>query len=748
MFIRVQNDTNELLCLTVDESLPRWIKPGNLGVEKIKIGLRLSIGHQPASNQGDEHKPENSIEFYSATFGHDGVLEDVTDGNPQVRHPFTVGYFAVSQSFGTKKTGVRGAFSSAANVVAGLNSTWLTGTVFVSSYNKGSTYINNFIDANIGALQDYIHLRAHSGKPVVVGPVPILDERVEVSCEYVGVTNAPRSRTWKLVLIINLPYLEASSHVDGNSFHLDLRGIKILTILQLDLETPSSASCSVVDLQVSLQENKTTAVSDGFASHFNKAGVLTWVNHLIRFFGTPQLRLTAPSNLARIFNKEVAPRIINDLNAFLKKKLTGPTKPAGGNQAQVPLPTSEKLLSVPPELSQEGYIYQPELWMTDPSIQKLRLCDLHLVGTHDSATNVLESVLSEIDYPDIKFLWGLSSQNAKASSTSPLDISQTFPWLSNKWEPSEKDPLCVGQELYNFVFSEVLPAVSQCQTQSISRQLSEGVRYFDLRVYWDTRTQNFHVQHGLRGQTLEQILSEVAHFVGLRAAGEAQKTGDFHTVVRELPTAREFIFINISHTKFARGEPQIGALVALIKRMIATKNIFWQPGDKFDLESLADWTLEKLTNGHSKVMFLNGDADEYTYGEVVTNAKGFPGAEFSEKNTISGLEEREGKYLKNHKETLWSIGWALTGDVWDIANTVLHRLQNDTHYLMLQEFAKVTNAAFSPFLAKFPGNWNLVMVDFFDNLDVREGVESMPIVQQVIAQNRKIAATQQQMAQP
>lgn len=54
----------------------------------------------------------------------------------------------------------------------------------------------------------------------------------------------------------------------------------------------------------------------------------------------------------------------------------------------------------------------------------------------------------------------------------------------------------------------------QCQDRDIGQQLNDGIRYFDLRVQWDSDDQTFVTHHGgLNGETLSSVIADLEDFV-------------------------------------------------------------------------------------------------------------------------------------------------------------------------------------------------------------------------------------------
>lgn len=327
-------------------------------------------------------------------------------------------------------------------------------------------------------------------------------------------------------------------------------------------------------------------------------------------------------------------------------------------------------------------------WMSNPLIQAKTLSQIRLPGTHDSATYALTSVLSQIEYDDISFLWTISDQSAPANGSWPFTIP-----------PTTTNPLYIGQALYQFVMGTAVNSMSRTQDQDILQQLQSGIRYFDLRVYYDTRDTNFYIQHALRGPLLKDVLAQVQQFI----------MAD--------PSACELIFMCISHTNLGDFPGQIPNLTSLINAYIQPDNLYYQAspsGSRFDFQTLANTTLGSITNGKPKVMFLNGDTN-YSYQDTVTNTDGYANVPFThELYTVDALEAQQGPPLRTHSEPLWAINWTLGASPATMVSAVLSMLQGQQQWV-LQSIATEANNNLPGFLQTYAGTaWNLVTLDWFE----------------------------------
>ncbi len=328
-------------------------------------------------------------------------------------------------------------------------------------------------------------------------------------------------------------------------------------------------------------------------------------------------------------------------------------------------------------------------WMSTPAIQNKTLGQIKLAGTHDSATYGLTTTLSQVEYDDISFLWALSNQSAPADGTWPIPS-----------KPTPAQPIYLGDALYQFVMADGVKAISQTQDRTTLQQLQDGIRSFDLRVYYDTRDGQFYTQHALRGPALTTILSDVKTFI------EANSN------------AAELIFLAISHNNLADHTDKISQLTGLIKGIIPQQNIYWQPTpqgqSQFDFQSLNNTKLSAITNGSTKVMFLNQDTD-YSCPDTVTNTQGYAGIPWTgEVYSEQAMAATQGPALKTHTQPLWSFGWNLGLSNNDIAASILRYLRAGGENTPLKDVTTPTNGALPGFFAQYGTNVNLISLDWYD----------------------------------
>ena len=187
-------------------------------------------------------------------------------------------------------------------------------------------------------------------------------------------------------------------------------------------------------------------------------------------------------------------------------------------------------------------------WMSDlwPSLSSLRVHQIALPGSHDSATS------------------HLSCSDASHDNCGAL-LHQL--------------PCCIRQCVTGCIWP-VLRPWSVTQPLTVSEQLQMGVRYFDLRASWDAVTMQARVAHGTVGVLLEEVFGQVAHFLQ-----------SFEGVCREL------LILDINHMYNFDREAHL-SLIGHIDQLLAPWLV---PSDSHSSCRLGDLPPE------TRVMLLYGD---------------------------------------------------------------------------------------------------------------------------------------------
>ncbi|CAL2087000.1 hypothetical protein [Tenacibaculum sp. 190524A05c] len=335
------------------------------------------------------------------------------------------------------------------------------------------------------------------------------------------------------------------------------------------------------------------------------------------------------------------------------------------------------------------------VWMRD--VQEKRFKDIAIPGTHDSGTYDLSHELSDIKYSNIAFLWKLSSKHAPVNGKLPFD-----------------DKIYLGKYAYDWIMNFVT-SVSKAQNQSIFEQLKGGIRYFDLRIYFDHKKQAIYLQHGLRSVSLENVLIDVAKYLNTYQEG------------------KELIFLKFSHSNFSNDIAPQGKkiLVDLVSKHLGSEFIhtlgITNFSEKIDLnEVLAETKLKEITGNGSKVVLLNTQTS-ISYPNYLLKTDGFKSSDRSASgvNTIEDLIKGEQNPLRANKgvnRKLYSISWTFTVKDEDVVNGAINALtETNSDKTILQSLAEKANSGLQKFIDNNQNcNFNLITVDWFETSPVVE----------------------------
>ncbi|HMG10584.1 MAG TPA: hypothetical protein VK609_18860 [Mucilaginibacter sp.] len=343
--------------------------------------------------------------------------------------------------------------------------------------------------------------------------------------------------------------------------------------------------------------------------------------------------------------------------------------------------------------------YNLSAWMSDATIQAKTLTSLVIPGTHDSGTYGLTTQLSAIQYPNIAFLWNLYASSAP--------VNGTLPWKNTGSDGH--DTYYIGPEAYNFIMGCIrLVSQSQSSSDTIKAQLDNGIRFFDLRVYYDSATPPFdyYIQHALRGPLLQTILDDVKSFVD-----EGNK---------------EIVFLQLSHTNFNSGN--VSDIVNMLQTTLPGA-IYTPIGTNLHT-ALSDVTLSGIAGSGTKVIVLNGDSG-VTYPSHVFNGTFSSTRDPNGVDTVEALENRELNGLKLAvANTMYGISWILTPQTPDIIASVIPTLISVTPAQpLLETLAQLANTTLYDFIKSVYPTYpfNLITCDWYQqtgsNPDARSVVE-------------------------
>ncbi|KAK0718434.1 PLC-like phosphodiesterase [Lasiosphaeria miniovina] len=545
--------------------------------------------------------------------------------------------------------------------------------------------INSAIQANLPALVAFIDAHGLIIKISDTNVLKITQLQIDPSavvCTYAAGLSVPNSSIWNVNAIFNIAKgtIVGSETITNETGNINLSVSDCFIYLQAQVDT-------------SLQTDpKVTALQCSFGDFSLSGTIITVLEALFPLFAELiKLGLT-PYRAGGAINTDFNATIISAINSAISAAFHSTKSSDGLLEGPANSLGLDKSIIRPATLSRSPKNIDLAKWMSAPQIQALPLGQLKLPGTHDSATYGLTDVLSQISYDDIALLWALSNQSAPANGNPPIPA-----------KPSPDDPIYLGPELYDFVIGTAVNSVSRTQDMNILQQLQSGIRYFDFRVYFDSRDNTFYTQHALRGPAFSDILSQIQTFITAN------------------PSSGELIFAYISHTNLKGYPEQVPALAKLVNSYIAPGNIYFQPtpagGSSFDFQSLAGTTVRAITAGAPKVMFLNGDYAQFTFADTITNTGGYASLESkNERYTVSEMASQEGQALQANTLPLWQVSWSLGADTATIVQNILVLLTGVNQWC-LQDIATGANAALAGFLGQYggaSGKFNLVTVDWLE----------------------------------
>ncbi|QHS59139.1 PI-PLC domain-containing protein [Chitinophaga agri] len=342
-------------------------------------------------------------------------------------------------------------------------------------------------------------------------------------------------------------------------------------------------------------------------------------------------------------------------------------------------------------------------WMSNPIIQRKKLSQIVIPGTHDSGTYGLTDSLSTVSYSNIAFLWQLSKQSAPANGS--------FPWTGSGTK--EAPTYYVGPEMYDYIIN-VVKQMSQSQdsSDSIYAQLNNGIRFFDLRLYYDETTtpNDYYLQHGLRGPSLTTVLDDIHQFI---SEGQQEK-----------PVRQELIFLQISHTNFsddaARRTQEVVKKFVSILNQKEENNIYTVHAPHNLNTFFTDKSLSEITGWGTKVIILNADHDKYSYNDPLVFDGNFHATDSSTGvDTVADLWVREQEALNNlscSQKSPWGISWVMTPHASDLISYVMKTLMvKSVEPPPLAAMALAANPSLPAFIqyAAKPNSFNLITCDWY-----------------------------------
>lgn len=478
----------------------------------------------------------------------------------------------------------------------------------ISRISSSSSQLDYFVGP--GQLQSLINSVIQANLPAFMAFLnPGIDlNPTDLVCPYAAVTNVTQNSV-DVNAVLRLQKASASLAVAGTNVSASLNDLAIMVRLHVDNLTH----------RVTLNEIKFSVAAFSLPKIFWPA-LFIWMPWL------PQpVEFDTVNNLSVYLNHDANQDILN----FINGQLDGLPLPKMLDKISFTSEPSTTIGSAPP--ANDDF----STWMSSPDIQSRLLKNVHLPGTHDSGAYGLTTTLPKttddgngIKYDNIQFLWGLKTDAAFFNGNIPFSKL-----VANGFKISEDSPINIGQPAMDFVIEKVALSISKTGDRNVLRQLEDGIRWFDLRIYLD-KDGEFYMQHGLRGPLYTDILKQVKVFID------------------SYPSAQELIFLNLSHGNFK--DDNLQKVADLTKSIIPPKHVLHkgnEAGATFNFQSLANTTLGSLTQSTTKVMIINQNVSNNLYYPFpITNTVGFDDA---------------------NDQALWHMGWCRTPTIEDIVPYVI-----------------------------------------------------------------------------
>lgn len=299
-------------------------------------------------------------------------------------------------------------------------------------------------------------------------------------------------------------------------------------------------------------------------------------------------------------------------------------------------------------------------WMRDIiCIEKLTLRELTLPGTHDSGTYHLVDTIA----PDY------GGKDAQKNMDEYLGYLDGIP---------DEIPLSIFDDIRGLIRSITYSSTrkwGRTQDKNIYDQLASGIRYLDLRVCW--KDEEFYIRHGLIGDPIDIILSDVKQFM--------------------YEVERELVIIEVSHLTEPDDEKHFKSmtdehqweLISKIKDSLGDY-LYRKTVDNEDLNNMK--VSEILKNGPRVIILYSGDSFNdrhyYTPGwpdylwagddpkkedKLVFYYK--PKSSFEEMR--NHRQEMLNKHHEEHNPKLFGLSWILTADSDMVKNSMACTIKNE-----------------------------------------------------------------------
>jgi hypothetical protein len=259
----------------------------------------------------------------------------------------------------------------------------------------------------------------------------------------------------------------------------------------------------------------------------------------------------------------------------------------------------------------------------------------------------------------------------------------------------------VAKHLY-IPIETVIEKWATSHDRTVTQQLFEGIRYFDLRAGWDAETKNWYAFHLLIGNDIENILTEIKTFL------------DSHP--------HEIVVIEISHFDGEPTDEDITYLQNLILSIFEDMLIPSYYPLSTPIESLVAQNLRVLT-----AMKMRKEYDVMWHWSIWNNSvliNTYANTPLLTEMIVYNIQQVDHFMKESNSTCLYKISWTLTPNTYTIISSIFPWDPNN-----LIELADSAN----PHLIEFWKNieeqdarmGNLVLFDHYQTSDIMQVVYEM-----------------------
>ncbi|RBR11765.1 hypothetical protein FVER53590_30397 [Fusarium verticillioides] len=503
--------------------------------------------------------------------------------------------------------------------------------------------LNSIVNANKDPLVAFLNKR-----PLTLELSSFTLEFTNIKVEHLGFPFAAVSKTddrspWKMDLMLSL---SGEAHLDASgsaiSIPLKNRNIQVTNLnVQIGMTIDTTKSTEKDPLIPNLSVHR-------FLCAMEKLEGLPGIDRAWSYL--------IPAYLNTNYNTEIKEKVNAKLAEFLSRQ---------GESARLQPLEGYKITKTPDTPpSFEDY----REWMSTPKIQGKKLCELKIPGTHNSAAYAFEREISPILEDGLKILLNLRRGDAPSGHR----IHDT-------------EDIYIGSQAYDDLIDHItLLSQAHDETKNLKKQLEDGIRYLDLRIYWDDRIHDegdYFIQHFLRGSRLDDLLKQVRDFV-------AQHSNSQEFIIVEFAQANFPGDVISEHSK--KVAAKVRDILGPSVYMPPDAPVYPEPGNRYNFLDLKDVYLSSITRGSPKVLFVSRNACIYPHSILNVDDK-------------SLQDPGEGSALYPY----WFTQVPSNGE--EVAHILLNTFSPSARIKNLRHTAYLNNATVETILDKNPPVWRYMM---------------------------------------